>query len=60
LGDRSYKLGKLLERASKTGARFALIVRESDANTIEFGLKNLATGEQISVPRAELAGKIQG
>jgi hypothetical protein len=25
-----------------------------------FALKNLATGEQVSVPRAELAGKIQG
>ena len=59
LGDRSYKLGKLLERASKTGARFALIVRESDGTAVEYLLKNLATGEQVSVPRAELAQKIQ-
>jgi histidyl-tRNA synthetase len=59
LGDRSYKLGKLLERAGKMGARFALIVRESDAETVEFALKNLATGEQVSVPRGELARKIK-
>jgi histidyl-tRNA synthetase len=59
LGDRSYKLGKLLERAGKMGARFALIVRESDGDTVEYALKNLATGEQVSVPRGELAGKIQ-
>jgi histidyl-tRNA synthetase len=60
LGDRSYKLGKLLERAGKTGARFALIVRESDANTVEYAVKNLANGEQVSVPRGELARKIKG
>jgi histidyl-tRNA synthetase len=60
LGDRSYKLGKLLERAGKAGARFALIVRESDSNAVEYRLKNLSTGEQISVPRRELARSILG
>ena len=58
LGDRSFKLKKLLETASKIGARFALIVGENEVNAGTFGLKNLATGEQISVPRAELAEKI--
>lgn len=59
LGDRSYKLGKLLERAGKMGARFALIVRESDVDAVEYLLKNLATGEQISVPRGDLVRRIQ-
>src|SRR5579862_8523070 len=59
LGDRSYKLGKLLERASKTGARYALIVREGDADTAEYALKNLTTGEQAPVPRGLLATKIR-
>ncbi|MFZ0320447.1 MAG: histidine--tRNA ligase [Candidatus Sulfotelmatobacter sp.] len=59
LGDRSYKLGKLLERASKAGARLALIVRESEANIVEYLLKDLGTSEQTSVPRAELAQRIR-
>ena len=59
LGDRSYRLGKLLERAGKMGARYALIVRESDADTVEYVLKNLATGKQVSVPRGELVRRIQ-
>jgi histidyl-tRNA synthetase len=60
LGDRSYKLGKLLERASKAGARLALIVREGDANTVEYVLKDLRTSEQRPVPRGELATRIRG
>ncbi len=60
LGDRSYKLGKLLERASKAGARYALIVREGGSDALEYVLKNLATGEQVPVPRGELARRIQG
>jgi len=60
LGDRSYKLGKLLERAAKSGSRFALIVRERDADSVEYLLKNLATGEQKSVARDALAPAIQG
>jgi len=59
LGDRSYRLGKLLERASKAGARYALILREGSPDALEYVLKNLATGEQVSVPRAQLAQKIQ-
>jgi histidyl-tRNA synthetase len=59
LGDRSYKLGKLLEKASKTGARFALIVREGAAGGAEFVLKNLATSDQIELARNELVAKIR-
>jgi histidyl-tRNA synthetase len=59
LGDESFRLKKSLETASKLGARFALIVGENEIKANAFALKNLETGEQVSVPRAELAQKIQ-
>ncbi|MGA8311563.1 MAG: histidine--tRNA ligase [Terriglobales bacterium] len=59
LGDRSFRLKKLLETASKLGARYAVVVGENEVNSDVFTLKNLATGEQISVPRADLAATIQ-
>src|SRR5256885_2104132 len=59
LGDESFRLKKSLETASKNGARFALIVAENEVKAGAFALKNLDTGEQISVPRAQLARKIQ-
>ena len=59
LGDESFRLKKSLETADKAGARFALIVGENEIKSDSFALKNLATGEQISVPRAELAQRIQ-
>jgi len=59
LGDETFRLKKSLETASKIGARFALIVGENEARSGSFALKNLETGEQVSVPRPELAKKIQ-
>ena len=59
LGDESFRLKKSLESASKLGARFALIVGENEVKSASFALKNLETGEQVSVPRVELAQKIQ-
>jgi len=59
LGDESFRLKKSLETASKIGARFAVIVGENEVKADTFALKNLATGEQVTVPRAELAGRIQ-
>ena len=59
LGDESFRLKKSLETASKMGARFALIVGENEVKAGAFALKNLETGVQVSVPRAELAQKIQ-
>jgi histidyl-tRNA synthetase len=41
------------------GAKYILIVGENEVKTDSFALKNLATGEQVSVPRAELAQRIQ-
>lgn len=59
LGDENFRLKKSLETASKLGARFALIVGENEINSGQFALKNLATGEQVTVPRTELPERIQ-
>jgi len=58
LGDESFRLKKSLETASKTGARYAVIIGENEVKANAFALKNLATGTQVTVPRAELADKI--
>jgi histidyl-tRNA synthetase len=55
LGNDSFKLKKSLETASKLGARFALIVGENEVNSGQFALKNLGTGEQVSVGLKEIA-----
>ncbi|HXM67363.1 MAG TPA: histidine--tRNA ligase [Candidatus Acidoferrum sp.] len=59
LGDETFRLKKSFEAATKAGAKYILIVGENEVKTDTFALKNLATGVQISVPRAELAKKIQ-
>jgi histidyl-tRNA synthetase len=59
LGDEGFRLKKSLELASRMNARFALIVGENEVKSGTFALKNLATGEQVSVPRAELPARIQ-
>jgi histidyl-tRNA synthetase len=59
LGDENFRLKKSFETASKLGVRFALIVGENEVKSGSFALKNLESGEQVSVPRDELAGKIQ-
>ena len=55
LGNDSFKLKKSLETASKLGARFALIVGENEVSSGQFALKNLGTGEQVSVGLKEIA-----
>jgi len=59
LGDESFRLKKSLETASKIGARHAVIIGENEVKADAFAVKNLATGEQVTVPRAELASRIQ-
>src|ERR1700733_12490211 len=60
LGDDAFRLTKSFEAATKVGAKYILIVGENEVKADSFALKNLATGEQVSVPRAELARRIQG
>jgi histidyl-tRNA synthetase len=59
MGDETFRLKKSLETASKLGAKFALIVGENEVKADAFALKNLETGEQVSVPRTELPQKLQ-
>jgi len=59
LGDHSFRLKKSFEAATKIGAKYILIVGENEVKAEAFTLKNLATGEQISVPRGELPEKIR-
>jgi histidyl-tRNA synthetase len=59
LGDETFRLKKSFETASKLGARFILIVGENEVKADAFALKNLESGEQVSVPRAELGQRIQ-
>jgi histidyl-tRNA synthetase len=59
LGDETFRLKKSFETASKLGARFILIVGENEVKAGAFALRRLESGEQVSVPRAELAQKIQ-
>ena len=59
LGDETFRLKKSFEAATKAGAKYILIVGENEVEADAFAVKNLATGEQISVPRAELAQKIR-
>ena len=59
LGDDSFRLKKSFEAATRAGAKYILIVGENEVKADAFALKNLATGEQIVVPRGDLARKIQ-
>jgi histidyl-tRNA synthetase len=59
LGDETFRLKKSFEAATKVGSRFILIVGENEVKSGSFALKNLATGEQVSVPRAELGDRIR-
>jgi histidyl-tRNA synthetase len=58
LGDETFRLKKSFEIADKIGARYILIVGENEVAANAFALKHLASGEQITVPRAELAQRI--
>jgi histidyl-tRNA synthetase len=58
LGDETFRLKKSFETATKVGAKFTLIVGENEVKADAFALKNLETGGQVSVPRAELVRHI--
>jgi len=58
LGDESFRLKKSFETADKMGARYILIVGENEVAADAFALKHLASGEQVTVPRADLAQRI--
>ena len=55
VGDESFRLKKSFELAEKAGAQHIVIVGENEVAADQFAVKNLASGEQVSVARAELA-----
>jgi len=59
LGDGNFKLKKSFEAAAKLGARYVLFLGENEVQSNTFTLKNQETGEQTSVPRAELAARLR-
>jgi histidyl-tRNA synthetase len=59
LGDESFRLKKSFEAATKAGAKYILIVGENEVKADAFALKNLATGEQVAVARADLGRRIR-
>jgi histidyl-tRNA synthetase len=60
IGDENFRLKKSFELAEKAGAKFIVIVGENEVATQEFAVKDLASGQQLQVPRAELAGHLRG
>src|SRR5713101_8248433 len=58
LGDESFRLKKSFEAADKMGARYILIVGENEVKADAFALKHLASGDQETIPRGELAQRI--
>lgn len=59
LGDESFRLKKSIPAAEKMGARYVLIVGENEVKADAFALKHLASGEQVTVPRGDLPGRIR-
>jgi histidyl-tRNA synthetase len=53
------KLKRSLELANKMGARFALIVGDNEMAAGQYTLKNMQSGEQQTVARAELPQRIK-
>ena len=59
LGDESFRLKKSFETAGKLGIAKVLIVGENEVKAKAFALKNLETGEQITIRKEDLSKKFQ-
>jgi histidyl-tRNA synthetase len=55
LGDESFRLKKSFEAAERAGAQFVVIVGENEVKADAFAVKDIKSGEQRNVARAELA-----
>jgi histidyl-tRNA synthetase len=53
------KLKRALETANKMGARFALILGDNEIAAGTYLMKDMASGEQVSLSREALAAHIQ-
>jgi len=52
------KLKRVMEVANKAGARYTLIVGENELAAGVYALKNMRSGEQVSVTRAEILERL--
>jgi histidyl-tRNA synthetase len=52
------KLKRVMEVANKAGARYTLIVGENELAAGVYSLKNMRSGEQVSVARAEILERL--
>lgn len=50
---------KRMQRANASGARYAIIIGDDELDRSEVALKNLASGEQKSLPMDALAGQLK-
>jgi histidyl-tRNA synthetase len=55
LGDESFRLKKAFDTAEKLGAKYVIIVGENEVKADTFAVKDLKSGEQKTIARAELA-----
>ncbi|HSM85540.1 MAG TPA: His/Gly/Thr/Pro-type tRNA ligase C-terminal domain-containing protein, partial [Candidatus Limnocylindrales bacterium] len=55
LGDETFRPKKSFEAAERAGARYILFVGENEVASGQFALKELQSGEQVTVSREELA-----
>jgi histidyl-tRNA synthetase len=53
------KLGKQFKYASGRGVRYVTVVGDDEAARGEVAIKNLASGEQVSIPRTEVAAFVK-
>jgi histidyl-tRNA synthetase len=60
VGDESFRLKKSFEAAERAGAKFVIIVGENEVKADAFSVKDIKSGEQVTVSRAELAKKLRG
>jgi histidyl-tRNA synthetase len=58
VGDESFRLKKGFEAAEKMSARFVIIVGENEVKADSFAVKDIKKGEQVTVPRADLAAAL--
>ncbi len=54
LGDDGFRVKKSFEAAERAGAKFILFVGENEVASGQFAIKNLGSGEQVNVARAEI------
>jgi histidyl-tRNA synthetase len=58
VGDESFRLKKAFEAAEKMNARYVVIVGENEVKADAFAVKDIKKGEQVSVPRRDLAAAL--